>query len=87
MSLTGIANSIFGVTQPINSANDFVLAPLTQIVAPYDPKVASAIQVYEAAGGSLQPGVSADQLVSDQQATWLKNYTDALAKGSVENGT
>ena len=86
VSLTGIANSIFGVTQPINSANDFVLAPLTQIVAPYDPKVASAIQVYEAAGGSLQPGVSADQLVSDQQATWLKNYTDALAKGSVENG-
>ena len=86
VSLTGIANSIFGLTQPVNSANDFVLAPLSQIVAPYDPKVASAVQQYEAAGGSLQPGVSADKLVSDQQATWLKNYTDALSKGSVANG-
>jgi hypothetical protein len=86
VSLTGVAHSILGITIPINTANDFVLAPLTSIVAPYDSAVATAIQTYEAAGGSLKAGVSADQLNSDQQTKWLTAYSDALAKGSVTNG-
>lgn len=86
VSLAGIAHALFGLTQPINTANDFVLAPLSHLVAPYDPSVAAAIKTYEAAGGSLQPGVPADQLVSAQQATWLKGYSDALAKGTVGAG-
>ncbi len=85
-SPTGIAHGIFGLTLPINSANDFVLAPLTQIVAPYDSKVGDAIKAYEAAGGSLKPGVAADELISEQQGKWLSDYSDALGKGKVENG-
>lgn len=85
VSLAGIAHSLFGLTQPINTANDFVLAPLGRTVAPYDPPVADALTQYEAAGGSVAGGVAADALVSDQQATWLKTYTDALGKGSVDN--
>jgi len=87
VSLTGVAHSLFGLTLPINTANDFVLAPLTQIVAPYDPTVAAAVKTYKAAGGSLKEGVSADQLVSDQQNKWLTAYSDALGKGKVANGT
>jgi hypothetical protein len=86
VSLAGAAHAVVGLTQPINSANDFVIAPLRQIVAPYDPAVAAAIQQYTAAGGSLAQGVAADQLISDQQGTWLKAYADALAKGTIENG-
>jgi hypothetical protein len=86
VSLTGIAHSVFGLTLPINTANDFVLAPLTQIVAPYDSTVAAAVKTYEGAGGSLKEGVSADQLDSAQQTKWLSAYTDALGKGKVENG-
>ena len=86
VSLTGVAHSIVGLTLPLNSANDFVLAPLTSLVAPYDPKVAAAIGQYEAAGGSHAPGAAADQIASAQQATWLKAFGDALAKGKVENG-
>lgn len=86
LSLAGTARSLFGLTQPINTANDFVLAPLTRIVAPYDPTVAAAVTAYEAAGGSRRAGVPADQLVSARQARWLKNYTAALAKGSASNG-
>ncbi len=86
VSLTGIAHSIFGLTLPINTANDFVLAPLTQIVAPYDQSVSAAITTYEAAGGSLKEGVAADKLISDQQGKWLTAYSDALGKGKVENG-
>jgi len=86
VSLTGVAHSIFGLTIPINTANDFVLAPLTAIVAPYDATVAAAIKTYEAAGGSLQPGVAADELNSAQQTKWLTAYSDALGKGSVTNG-
>ena len=87
VSLAGAAHTIFGLTQPINTANDFVLAPLSQIVAPYNPAVAAALQQYTGAGGSRAEGVAADQLDSAQQTTWLKAYTDALAKGTVENGT
>ena len=80
------AHVVVGLTQPINTANDFVLAPLQQIVAPYDPTVAAAVQQYTAAGGNLTEGVAADQLDSTQQTAWLNAYSDALAKGAVENG-
>jgi hypothetical protein len=79
-----IAKSIFGLTLPINTANDFVLAPVSQLVAPYNPLVAAAISRYKAAGGDLAPGVAAPQLVSSQQATWLDNYAKALAKPSAK---
>ena len=85
-SPTAIAHSLVGLTLPVNTANDFVLAPLSQVVAPYDPAVAVAVHVYESAGGSLQEGVSADQLVSDRQSAWLAAYTTALAKATISNG-
>ncbi|MHB8244260.1 MAG: hypothetical protein ACYDGN_02745 [Acidimicrobiales bacterium] len=86
VSLAGIAHGILGLTDPINTANDFVLAPLAQIVAPYDPHVAAAIKTYEAAGGSLAPGVAASKLASPRQAAWLSAYAKALGKGSIHNG-
>jgi hypothetical protein len=85
-SPTAVAHTLVGLTLPVNTANDFVLAPLSQVVAPYDPAVAVAVRTYEATGGSLQPGVSADQLVSDRQAAWLAAYTSALAKATINDG-
>ena len=85
-SPTAIAHHLFGLTLPVNTARDFVLAPLTEVVAPYDPAVATAIRTYETAGGSLQEGVAADQLISDRQAGWLSAYTGALAKATISNG-
>jgi hypothetical protein len=79
-----IAKSIFGLTLPINTANDFVLAPVTQLVAPYNPLVASAVSRYKAAGGDLAPGAPANKIASPQQATWLNNYANALAKPSAK---
>ncbi|MHB1712402.1 MAG: hypothetical protein ACYCV7_13550 [Acidimicrobiales bacterium] len=86
VSLAGVAHAIFGLTDPVNTANDFVLAPLSQIVAPYDPHVAAAIRTYESAGGDLTPGVSASQLASSRQTRWLSAYAKALDKGSIHNG-
>lgn len=86
VSLAGVAHRIVGLTQPINTAYDFVLTPLSRLVAPYDPKVAAAISAYEAAGGSRREGAPADQLASPTQAKWLKNYTAALAKATVSDG-
>ena len=77
-----IAKSIFGLTLPINTANGFVLAPVSQFVAPYNPVVAAAIRIYKAAGGDLAPGAPADKVASAQQATWLNNYAKALAQPS-----
>jgi hypothetical protein len=78
-----IAKDIFGLTLPINTANDFVLAPVSQLVAPYSPAVASAVSRYEAAGADLAPGASASALASARQQTWLANFAKALsAKGS-----
>jgi hypothetical protein len=85
-SPTAIAHRIFGLTLPVNTANDFVLAPLTQIIAPYEPTVAAAVRTYEAAGGSLQEGIPADQLISTRQAAWLGAYTSALSKATIVNG-
>jgi hypothetical protein len=77
-----IAKSVFGLTQPINTASDFVLAPVSQLAAPYNPLVAAAVRRYKAAGGDLAPGVPANKLASPQQATWLNNYAKALASST-----
>ena len=44
-----IAKAIFGLTLPVNTANDFVLAPVSQLAAPSSPAVASAVSQYKAA--------------------------------------
>ena len=74
-----IAKSIFGLTLPINTANDFVLAPVSQLAAPTSRAVAAAVSQYKAAGGDLSPGAAADQVASSQQMTWLNNYAKALS--------
>ena len=75
-----IAKAIFGLTLPINTANDFVLTPISQLVAPYSSAVATAVAQYRAAGGDLSPGAPASQVASARQATWLNNYAAALSK-------
>ncbi len=79
-----IAKWIFGLTLPINTANDFVLAPVAQLVAPYNPAVAIAIRAYKAAGGDLAPGAPADQVASPRQLTWLDDYAKALSASSAK---
>jgi len=79
-----IAKAIFGLTQPINTANDFVLAPVSQLAAPFNPAVAAAVSQYKAAGGDLAPGAPADQVASSQQMTWLNNYAKALSASSAK---
>ena len=79
-----IAKFIFGLTLPINTANDFVLAPVSQLVAPSSPAVAAAVSRYKAAGGDLSPGAAASQVASSQQTTWLNNYAKALAASSAK---
>jgi hypothetical protein len=79
-----IAKAIFGLTQPINTASDFVLAPVSQLAAPGNPVVAAAIRLYKAAGGDLAPGAPAGNIASARQATWLNNYAKALAKPSAK---
>jgi hypothetical protein len=78
----GIAKWIFGLTLPINTANDFVLSPVSQLAAPYNRAVVSAISTYKAAGGDLSPGAPTGSVASARQATWLNNYAKALAKPS-----
>jgi hypothetical protein len=77
-----IASDIFGLTQPINTANDFVLAPVSQLMSPVNPAVAAAISQYKAAGGDLSAGASADKVASAQQQTWLNNYLKAISASS-----
>ena len=79
-----IAKAIFGLTQPINTANDFVLAPVSQLAAPFNPAVAAAVSQYKAAGGDLAPGAPADQVASSQQMTWLNNFAKALSANSAK---
>ena len=62
----------FGVTQPIDPAQDFVLKPLGRI-AKIDPAYAAPLQKYEAASPT-------------QRQTWLTNYDEALSKAVVTNG-
>lgn len=79
-----VAKWIFGLTLPVNTADDFVLAPVSRLVAPYNPSVAAALTRYEAAGGDRSPGAAASQLASDQQAAWLDDYAKALADPSAK---
>ena len=79
-----IAKAIFGLTLPINTANDFVLAPVSQLAAPSSPAVAAAVSLYKAAGGDLSPGAPAGQVASSRQMTWLNNYAKALAASQRE---
>jgi hypothetical protein len=58
-----------GVHVATNAANDFVLEPLTQTTLG-DSELSDALTTYNGAG-------------SGQQTTWLTNYTNALAKASV----
>ncbi|MFD8478152.1 hypothetical protein [Kitasatospora sp. NPDC059673] len=77
-----IAKSVFGLTLPINTADDFVLAPVSRLAAPFDPAVAAAVSQYKAAGGDLSPGAAATRIASPQQTIWLNNYAKALADPS-----
>lgn len=61
-----------GVTIPINTAQDFVLQPLSTITNT-DPTLRSALERFS-------------QASADQQATWDKAYTDALGKATSSNG-
>jgi hypothetical protein len=61
----------FGVTIPLDPAQDFVLKPLSR-VATLNKDVASALQTYQAA-------------TPDQQQAWVKAYLDALDKATVAN--
>jgi hypothetical protein len=54
-----------GVTQPVNSAQDFVLKPLASI--PDDAALTAALTRYNSASAT-------------QQQTWANNYSNALAK-------
>ncbi|MHB1865167.1 MAG: cytochrome b N-terminal domain-containing protein [Candidatus Saccharimonadales bacterium] len=62
-----------GVHQPINTAQTFVLSPLSKI-APTDPMLAKALRVYHQASRS-------------QQKAWDHAYTSALRNVSFVSGT
>ena len=53
-----------GIHQPVDSANEFVITPL-QLASGSDATLATALSTYQ-------------QASSDQQGTWLTNYTNAL---------
>jgi hypothetical protein len=60
-----------GVGTPIDTAKDFVLKPLG-FAAVGNPTLTTALQTYEAA-------------TTDQQQTWLTNYSTALADATMVN--
>jgi hypothetical protein len=62
-----------GVTQPIDSAQAFVLTPLSKL-SPTDPTLSPALASYNAAS-------------SDQQQKWNTNYANALPKVTFQSGT
>jgi hypothetical protein len=61
-----------GVRQPIDTAQVFVLGPLSS-TAPTDPALAAALATYNAAS-------------ADQQNKWATNYGNAVAKVKFVNG-
>ncbi|KJF18957.1 menaquinol-cytochrome c reductase cytochrome b subunit [Acidithrix ferrooxidans] len=63
--------SIFGVTIPVNPAQDFVLKPLATVTN--DPTLASYLSTYNSAGAS-------------QDGKWVDAYTKALSKGTAAGG-
>ncbi len=66
------AQQIVGVHIPLDTVNDFILAPLRQQAAS-TPAVGVVLAQWSAAS-------------SDQQTTWMTNYGDALPKGN-QTGT
>ena len=74
-----IAKYIFGLTLPVNAAEDFVLTPVSRLVAPYSPAVARAVSAYRAAGGDFAAGAPAFRLASPQQQSWLAAFAKSLA--------
>ena len=64
--------NIFGVTQPINTAQDFVLAPLSTAAAG-NPALAAALATYRAASPA-------------QQLEWANAYANAVTKVKFVNG-
>jgi len=64
--------SWFGVTQPIDAAQTFVLTPLAK-AAPTDPPLAAALRQYNGASAA-------------QQNTWATNYGKAVTKVKFANG-
>src|SRR5580693_2332507 len=63
----------FGVTQPVNAAQDFVIRPLTTL-APTDRAVAAALTLYRAASPA-------------QQLKWANAYANAVTKVKFVNGS
>ena len=63
----------FGVTQPIDAAQTFVLSPLSK-AAPTDPALAAALAQYNAASAS-------------QQDKWATSYLSAVTKVTFSNGS
>lgn len=64
---------IVGVHIPVDTAHDFVIAPLQQLEQ-NDPAVAQALATFQAAS-------------SDQQAKWESAYGDALQKATTQGST
>jgi len=65
--------TIPGVTQPVNAAQDFVLGPLTTLAAT-DPGVAAPLATYTAAPAA-------------QQLKWATTYASAVTKVKFANGS
>jgi Cytochrome b(N-terminal)/b6/petB len=65
--------TIPGVTQPVNAAQDFVLGPLATLAAT-DPGVAAPLATYQAAPAA-------------QQLTWANAYATAVMKVKFANGS
>ena len=65
--------TIPGVTQPVNAAQDFVLGPLASLAAT-DPGVAAPLAAYRAATAA-------------QQLTWANAYANAVTKVTFANGS
>jgi hypothetical protein len=63
----------FGITQPVNAAQDFVIAPLTAL-AVTDPAIAGPLATYKAASAA-------------QQLSWATAYGNAVAKVKFVNSS
>jgi cytochrome b/b6/petB-like protein len=63
----------FGVTQPVNAAQDFVIGPLSEL-ARTDPALATPLATYQAAPAA-------------QQLTWANAYATAVTKVKFANGS
>ena len=65
-------SNLTGLRQPIDTAQDFVLGPLSTL-APTNPALAAALKTYNAAS-------------ADQQNKWATNYFNAAPKVKFVNG-